>query len=618
MGFSVDRRDQQFVLHEMLEMENLFKYPEFSEFDRSMVDMTLDCAAQIAQDAMWPTFAEGDKQGAHLENGSVKAPSCYHDLLRTMNESGLPTLAFPQKDGGQGMPHVMDAAAREHYVYNMGFNLYTEATIGAAGLIASFGTEQQKRKYMDKMVAGKWGGTMILTEPGAGSDVGALTTKAVKNADGSYSISGSKIFISGGDCDLYENIVHPVLARIEGDPPGTEGISIFLVPKYLVGSDGSLGRRNDYLVSGIEHKLGIKGSATCTMTFGDRGECYGEILGEPRQGMKVMFQMMNEARIGMGIQGVGTASAAYLHALRYAKERVQGSDLTRKDPARKVPIIRHPDVRRMLLWMKSQVEGMRALVYYASMAIDHSKCLKNDDGRKWGGVVELFVPLVKAYCTDIGFKVTECALQVFGGYGYTQDYPMEQLMRDMKIGSIYEGTNGIQSLDLVGRKLAMRGGEPFMTFLTSMKQTILKYQKDPAVSDLIGEVTSAVEQLSGIGLYFSSCTKEGKPILPIVKAYPFLTMLGNVTLGWLHLWQAAIAGRKLGEICTQRQVDPKDPVKMGKLASEDPEAAFYIGKFQGATYYIKNILPEARMLAETIKNQDLSVMMIPEESFAEA
>ena len=327
MGFSVDIRDQKFNLYEMIGIEDLLKYDKYRDYEKDMFDMALDLSAKIAQDAAWPTFSEGDREGTSLKDGNVKVPACYKKLLGTVNESGLSLVHVPVEFGGQGMPLVLDTATREHYVYNMGFNLYTEASVGAANLIAHFGNDSQKTMYMEKMYGGQWGGTMVLTEPGAGSDVGALKTRAVKQADGTYRIYGSKIFISGGDCDLYDNIVHAVLARIEGDPAGTEGISIFLVPKYRVNADGSLGQRNDYSIGSIEHKLGIKGSATCAMSFGDKGECYAEILGEPRQGMRIMFQLMNEARIGMGVQGVGTASLAYLLSLKYTKERYQGVDL---------------------------------------------------------------------------------------------------------------------------------------------------------------------------------------------------------------------------------------------------------------------------------------------------
>ncbi|HOM88469.1 MAG TPA: acyl-CoA dehydrogenase family protein, partial [Spirochaetota bacterium] len=321
MSLIVDRRDQEFVLYEMLGLEELFSTPRFADYSKDMFDMAIDLSKRISEEEVLTSYMEGDREGAKLINGDVKVPHCYHHLHKIMNDSGLFTMAVSPEAGGQGFPYVIDLAAREYYVFNMGFLLYPEAAVGAAHLIEVYGTEEQKNKYMYKMYEGKWGGTMVLTEPEAGSDVGNLKTKAIPQPDGTYKIVGSKIFISGGDSDLFENIVHPVLARIEGDPSGTAGISIFLVPKYLVNDDGTIGKKNDVTITGIEHKMGLKGSATCSMSFGDNGNCYAELLGKPRQGMKIMFQMMNEARIGMGLQGLGTASIAYLHALNYAKER---------------------------------------------------------------------------------------------------------------------------------------------------------------------------------------------------------------------------------------------------------------------------------------------------------
>jgi hypothetical protein len=301
-----------------------------------------------------------------------------------------------------------------------------------------------------------------------------------------------------GDQDLTENIVHPVLARIEGDPAGTAGISIFLVPKYLVNDDGTLGRRNDYTIGGIEHKMGLHGSATCVMNFGDNGDCYAELLGKEREGMKVMFQMMNEARIAVGFQSLAAASVAYLHALQYSKERLQGSELLdmRNPEAPRVPIIRHADVRRMLLWMKAHVDGMRALLYYTAYCMDREQGMASEAEReKYRGIMEVLTPICKAYCSDIAFRVTEFALQTYGGYGYCAEYPVEQIMRDIKIASIYEGTNGIQALDLVGRKLGQKKGLYFMNLISEMTATAAKYQAQGILKDLADDVQQAVNEI---------------------------------------------------------------------------------------------------------------------------
>ncbi|MEZ4605189.1 MAG: acyl-CoA dehydrogenase family protein, partial [Desulfobacterales bacterium] len=377
--------------------------------------------------------------------------------------------------GGQGLPHMVAQVAAEYIVgADFSFGAFGFATHGAAKMIEVFGTEKQKELYLGKMYSGQWGGTMVLTEPEAGSDVGALTTTAKKNDDGTYSISGNKIFITCGEHNLTENIVHPVLARIEGAPAGTKGISLFIVPKIWVNDDGSLGDPNDVVCTGIEEKLGLHASPTCQLTFGGKGNCRGVLLGEENKGMRVMFHMMNEARLGVGALGLFNASCAYLYAVNYAKERIQGRDLAEmlnKD-APSVNIIRHPDVRRMLMWMKTHTEGMRSFVYYVSYLFDKMQCADSKEEKtKIDDFIGLLTPIIKSYCTDRGFEATVQAMQVYGGYGYTADYPVERLMRDSKINSIYEGTNGIQAMDLLGRKMGMKKGAVFMEFLGEIQKT---------------------------------------------------------------------------------------------------------------------------------------------------
>jgi len=392
-----------------------------------------------------------------------------------------------------------------------------------------------------------------------------------------------------------------VLARIEGDPAGTKGISIFLVPKYIVNDDGSLGKRNDYEIPNIEEKMGIHGSATCSMNFGDNNECYAELLGDERQGMAIMFQMMNEARIGVGLQALASASIAYMHAVQYAKERAQGSSLMemKNAEAPRVPIIQHPDVRRMLLWMKGNVESLRAIALFCAYSTDKEHTATNEEEKdKWTGFVEVLTPILKAYGSDIGFRVTEQAIQVYGGYGYCAEYPVEQIMRDEKIASLYEGANGIQALDLVGRKLSMKKGAYFMNLLGEMNGTIAKYQGIESLKDLAADVQAAVNSLAEVGMFFANCAKEGKFLVPIAHAYPFLTMVGKIVSGWLLFWQAGIATEKL---------DGMD--------KSNKDFAFYTGKVLSAKYFIKNVLPEAEAATKAIKSEDLSVVEIPEESF---
>jgi alkylation response protein AidB-like acyl-CoA dehydrogenase len=618
MDTIVDKRDQDFVLYELLKIQELFESEKFKEYDQEMCDMAINLAKDISEEHVLGCYSEVDKDGAKWDNGEVTVPEPYKKLHKIMNDSGLFTMGISQESGGQGFPYAIDLASKEYYVFHMGFFLWPEAAVGAAHLIDSFGTEEQKRKYMDKMYAGEWGGDMVLTEADAGSDVGALKTTAVKQPDGTYKIKGSKIFISGGEGDLFTNIVHPVLARIEGDPAGTKGISIYLVSKYHLNKDGSFGDKNDVVCTGIEHKMGLKGSATCSMSFGDNDQCIGELLGEERKGMKIMFQMMNEARIGMGLQGLGTASVAYMHALQYAKDRIQSNhikDMMNPD-AKPVSIINHPDVRRMLMNMKTTVEGLRALVYLCGFALDRKVASEGEESEKWHGIMEFLVPVCKAYGTDEGFKVTDLAIQIYGGYGYCQDYPVEQFMRDLKIASLYEGTNGIQSLDLVARKLGAKKGKVFMDFLGEMNKTYEKYKDVEALKDMAGKVKENIDLLAGIGMFFAGCSKEGKFMVPIANAYNFLNMTGAVSLGWLHLWMAGVADENLQKIYADKGIDPSDKKACKALTKDDKEAAFYQGKVLGAEFYMRNLLTKTKGLAETIKYEDMSMMHISDASFA--
>ncbi|HOO37219.1 MAG TPA: acyl-CoA dehydrogenase [Deltaproteobacteria bacterium] len=615
----LDERDQQFVLYEMLGSERLCDFPKFTDFSRDMFDMILSEAQKFASEEVFPTLEESDKVGCRLEDGQVRVPECFHRVYKLFCESGWNCMSLPQEVGGQGLPFLMRIAAHEWFMHNFAFASYPGLGEGASHLIEVYGTEELKNKYVPKMISGEWGGSMCLTEPGAGTDVGNLSTKAVRQADGTFKIQGTKIFITGGDQDLTENIIHPVLARIEGDPAGTKGISIFIVPKFIVNEDGSLGRRNDFEIAKIEEKMGIHGSSTCLINFGDNNECYAELLGEEREGMKIMFQMMNEARIATGLQGLTSGSIAYLHALQYTKERLQGSSLMEfKNPeAPRVPIIEHPDVRRMLLWMKSNVDSMRALMYYATMCGDiASNTADEAELDKLLGIFEVLTPIVKAYCTDIGFKITETAMQCYGGYGYCSEYPIEQFMRDEKIACIYEGTNGIQALDLIGRKLGMKKGAYFMYLLGEMNSTIAKYRETDGLGGLADDVQAGVNALADMGLFFAQCGKAGKFLVPVGNAYPFLMMMGKIISAWLLFWQAGVAKEKLTQVCSSKGVDMNDGTGMQQLIKENKDAAFYDGKIKTARFFIKHVLPEIEGTIKSIKSEDLSIMEIASESFA--
>ncbi len=615
----LDERDQKFVLFEMLGAEKLCDAPKYAEFSQDMFEMILSEAQKFAVEEVLPTLAESDKVGCKLIDGQVHVPECFQRTYKLFCEAGWNCMSFPPEHGGQGLPFLIRVAAHEWFTHNFSFVSYPGLGEGAAHLIESYGTAGQKDKFLPDMMTGKWGGTMCLTEPGAGTDVGNLSTRAIRQPDGTFLIKGTKMFITGGDHDLAENIIHPVLARIEGDPAGTKGISIFLVPKFLINEDGSLGARNDFEIAKIEEKMGIHGSATCVINFGDNGACKAELLGQEREGMKIMFQMMNEARISTGLQGLCSASIAYLHALQYAKERVQGASLMNfgNAEAPRVNIIEHPDVRRNLLWMKANVDSLRALMYYATICGDRAMAASDDaELDKWMGIFEVLTPICKAYTTDIGFRVTETAMQVYGGYGYCSEYPIEQFMRDEKIASIYEGTNGIQSLDLVGRKLGMKKGTYFMHMLGEMNSTVAKAKGNQAVKDLADDVQAGITALTDMSLFFASCAKAGKFLIPVGNAYPFLMMMGKIISAWMLLWQADIASSKLASLCSEKGADAADQAALTNLAKESREIAFYDGKVKAARYFIKNVLPEIEGTIRAIKSEDLSIVHISQESFA--
>ena len=612
----LDERDQQFILYEMLGVEKLCEKPKFADFSKDMFDMILKEAQKIAVEEIFPTLADSDKEGCRLENGQVYVPKCFEKAFKLFCEGGWVGMSFPPEEGGQGIPITVRTAVTDWFFHNFAFSCYPFACEGAAHLIMTYGTKEQKHKYIGKMISGQWGGTMVLTEPNAGTDLGNMATKAIRQPDGTFKIQGTKIFITAGDQNLTENIIHPVLARIEGDPTGTKGISIFIVPKYIVNDDGSLGSRNDYQIANIEEKMGIHGSATCLINFGDNNECYAELLGQEREGMKVMFQMMNEARLAVGMQGIASASIAYLHALQYAKDRLQGSSLLEmKNPdAPRVPIIQHADVRRNLLWMKSNVESMRALGYFIGYCFDmHLLAETEEEKEKWLGLAEVLTPICKAYCSDVGFKVTETAMQVYGGYGYCAEYPVEQFLRDEKIASIYEGANGIQALDLVGRKLGMKKGMYFMGLLGEMNATIAKYKDVEGLKDLAEDVQAGVNTLAETAMFFAKCGKEGKFLVPVNNACPFLILMGRVVSAWFIFWQAGIAQQKLSAIAAEKGIGIADTLQLAKTSKD---AAFYIGKMNAAKFFIRNVLPEIDGIVKSIRKEDMSLLEIPEESFA--
>jgi len=612
----VDQRDVKFVLYEQLDIEKLSDTVKYAEYSKEMYDMALEQAWKLAENEMEPANRKGDRDGCVWENGKVRVPESYHRPYQMYREGGWLPISEDVEAGGQGFPVVIGLAAIEAFgAANLSLFLYPGLTHGAARLLEVYGTEEQKRAFMDKLYSAEWCGTMCLTEPQAGSDVGASRTKALPNEDGSYSISGTKIFISCGEHDLTENIVHMVLARIEGAPQGTKGLSLFIVPK-LRPENGQL-VDNDVNCGGIEHKMGIHGSATCTLNFGENNNCVGYLLGGENQGMRIMFQMMNESRLFVGMQGQSHASAAYLHALQYAKERTQGSDMSRlKDPtAPKVAIINHPDVRRMLMFMKSVTEGLRALLYYVGFCEDVVRSTTSDEEReKYQDFIDILIPVCKAYGSDMGFRVCESAIQVLGGYGYCQEHPVEQFLRDCKIASIYEGTNGIQALDLVGRKLAIKRGQLFKRLIGETEVFLEWARKNFELRELVATFEASREQLIQVTKYFGLKGMTADYVVPLLYATPYLELFGDVAIGFMLLWQALIAHRRLQEIYVD--AGAKDSESQKEVLAKNRSAAFYRGKVASAEFFITNVLSLSRGKAKAIMSGQRAAVDIPEESFA--
>ncbi len=580
-----DRRDIDFVLHEQFKAGDFAeKSEDFAEFNKKTIDLIVSEARNFAIKELLPIYKEGDEQGCTFDNGKVTTPESFKRVFELLNEGEWLAMVEDPEWGGQGMPRLASSAAYEYFNgANHPFMMYAGLTHGAGKLVEAFGTDKQKELYLKKLYSGEWTGTMLLTEPGAGSDVGALTTTATKNDDGTYSIKGEKIFISGGEHDLVDNIIHPTLARIEGAPEGTKGISLFLVPKFRVGDDGSIGEFNDVVCTGIEHKLGIHANSTCSLALGSKGECIGTLLGEENKGMKAMFLMMNEARLLVGYQGFACASASYIHAVNYAKTRVQGKNLLEMmDPAAKsVAIINHPDVRRQLLEMKVFTEAARSILYYVNYCSDMAKIAKTDEEReKYEGFIEVLTPVAKGYVTDRAFEICSQGVQIFGGYGFIEEYPVSQLLRDCRITMLYEGTNGIQAMDLLGRKLGLKKGKPIMDLFGEMQKTIAKAKKIPSIEAETIRIEELFNKLAEVALHMGQTAMSEKVLNAFANAHPFLDATGDVMMGWMLLWRATIAADKL-EKAKKKDIpyykglikslsffaEVKAPVTMGRMNS---------------------------------------------------
>ncbi|HHL22783.1 MAG TPA: acyl-CoA dehydrogenase [Aliiroseovarius sp.] len=583
--------EMTFLLHEVLEADRA-DIPGYEEMSPDFTAAVLDEAGKLARDVLAPLNPVGDREGCRLDNGVVRTPTGFKDAFDQMRQGGWTGLDCDPEYGGQGMPYLLGTAVGEMWVSaNMAFNMYQGLTHGAYNTIHQHGTDAQKATFLEKLVSCEWTGTMNLTEPHCGTDLGLLRTRAEPLGDGSYKITGTKIFISAGDHDMADNVVHLVLARLPDAPAGTHGISLFIVPKYQVKDDGSVGAANGVSVGNLEEKMGIHGNATCVMNFDG---AVGTLLGEPNKGLKAMFTFMNEARIGVGLQGYAQAEAAYQAARDYARERLQGRAVTGTEnpDAPADPIIVHPDVRRMLMNQKAFVEGARALTFWGANLIDRAH--RTGDAQALG-LISLLTPVIKGFQTDMGFAMTVEAQQVFGGHGYIEETGMSQFVRDARITMIYEGTNGVQALDLVGRKLAADGGKPLMGFFEMVKGYIKAHEGDAELKEaILDPLKAASKDLQAAAMFFMENGMKN-PNEALAGSHDFMHLFGHVALGfmWARMAVAAQAG----------------------LAAGTGDAAFYKTKLATARYYGARALPATAMHLARIKSGAAPVMALDPEEF---
>ena len=542
-SYTAPVKDMQFLLHNVFNI-TAADTPGYSDLDPGFTGAVLEEAGRVARDVLAPLNQVGDREGCVLENGVVRTPTGFKAAFQTMKDGGWTALDCDPDYGGQGLPYLMGTAVGEIFVSaNMAFNMYQGLTHGAYSAIHVHGTPAQKAKYLPKMVSCDWTGTMNLTEPHCGTDLGLMRTRAEPQPDGSYKITGQKIFISAGEHDMADNIIHLVLAKAPGGGEGTKGISLFIVPKVLVNDDGSLGARNTLAVGSIEHKMGIHGNATCVMNYDG---ATGYLLGDLHKGMRAMFTMMNEARLGVGLQGYAVAEAAYQNALIYAKDRLQGRAVTGVEnptgPAD--PLIVHPDIRRNLMEQKSFVEGARALTFWGAHLIDRS-VRQGDTAAE--GLVSLMIPVIKGFQTDKGFEMAVQAQQVLGGHGYIEEWGMSQFARDARIAQIYEGANGVQALDLVGRKLAQDGGKHVMAFFEMLKAECKSHDGDDRMTGFADPLKTASKQLQTAAMFFMQNGMKN-PNTALAGSYDFMHLMGHVCMGlmWTRIAKAAYTALDAG------------------------------------------------------------------------
>jgi alkylation response protein AidB-like acyl-CoA dehydrogenase len=596
-------RDTRFVLNSVIGLDRYTNLPGFTAATGDVVDAVLEEGGKFVAEVLFPLNLSGDQQGCTRHpDGSVTTPDGFKEAYAQFIESGWSTLAAPEEFGGQGMPHVVATAFEEYMISaNMAFAMYPGLTHGAIAALLAKGSPEQKAKYVPRMVSGEWGGTMNLTEPHCGTDLGLIKTRAEPNADGSYSITGTKIFISSGEHDLTSNIIHLVLAKTPGAPDSSKGISLFVVPKFMVNDDGSLGARNAVTCGSIEHKMGIHANSTCVMNYDG---ATGWLVGEEMKGLAAMFIMMNAARLGVGLQGLGVAETAYQNAANYARDRRQGRALTgAAEPSEKADtLFVHPDVRRMLMEAKALTEGLRALCLWGALQVDLAhKAATEEERQQADDIISLLTPVIKGYGTDKGYDIATNAQQVYGGHGYIAEWGMEQYVRDARIAMIYEGTNGVQAMDLVGRKLAQNGGRAVQAFFKLVGEEVAAAKAVPATADFAGHLEKALGQLQAATMWFVANGMKD-PNQVGAGAHSYMHIMGIVAVGLMWLRMAKAAAELLG----------------AGEGGADVDRAFLEAKLVTARFYAERIMPDAGALRRKIEGGAESLMALPPEMFLAA
>lgn len=587
-------RDMQFVLHELLDAQSVFtSLPGYEEASADVIDAVLEEGGRICESMVFPTNRDGDIEGARLVDGEVITPSGFKQAYEALREGGWLSLGCDPQYGGQGLPHTLNVFFEEMLQSsNLSFSLYPGLTRGAYMAMRHHAGDALNATYLHKMVAGEWAGVMCLTEPHCGTDLGLLRTRAQPREDGSYAVTGTKIFITGGEQDLTSNIIHLVLARLPDAPAGVKGISLFLVPKFLPDANGDAGERNAVVCASIEKKMGIKGASTCVINYED---ATGYLIGQPHKGLRAMFSMMNHERLMVGQQGLAQAEVAYQSAAAYAKERLQGRSLSgvKAPDSSADPIIVHPDVRRMLMTARAQNEAARALLGWTAMQIDIADRHPDAAAREQADdLVALLIPVIKAYFTDYGFEACNLCLQVLGGHGYIAEWGMEQLVRDARIAQIYEGANGIHALDLVGRKLPMHDGRLIKRFVKLLQDFLAQHRDDERIAEFTGPLAHSLGLLQQSTAWIAA--RAGREPDEIGAAsYDYLRLLALTSMAWMWARSARVAVDRL----------------------EGDNSGFYEHKLITGRFFVKRLLPQVKSLAETLSAGSHSVMALPAEGF---